>query len=206
MTGPTPYVVGQLIKETRAYARQYGRNPEDLLFFMYLKVITGDTETAARRKYTEFLEQVNYDGALALLSGWSGIDCSQLDPDQPLEYIETNAVRTLFQSFAQADPDRQWTMRDLAKFVGIGGGGPVLVGAPEQLVEKLMEWINVGVDGFNLAYAITPGTFADFIAGVVPVLQQRGLMQSDYHEGTFREKLFGTGRARLQSSTSCGAV
>ena len=41
---------------------------------MYLKVITGDTETAARRKYTEFLEQVNYDGALALLSGWSGID------------------------------------------------------------------------------------------------------------------------------------
>ena len=75
----------------------------------------------------------------------------------------------------------------------------MLVGAPEQLVDKLMEWINVGVDGFNLAYAITPGTFADFIAGVVPVLQQRGLMQSDYHEGTFREKLFGTGRARLQA-------
>lgn len=66
---------------------------------MYLKVITGDTETAARRKYNEFLEQVNYDGALALLSGWSGIDFSQLDPDQPLEYVETNAVRTLLQSF-----------------------------------------------------------------------------------------------------------
>lgn len=199
VTGPTPYVVGQLIKETRACAHQYGRNPDDLLFFMYLKVITGDTETAARRKYNEFLEQVNYDGALALLSGWSGIDCSQLDPDQPLEYIETNAVRTLFQSFAQADPDRRWTMRDLAAFVGIGGGGPVLVGAPEQLVDQLMDWINVGVDGFNLAYAITPGTFADFIDGVVPVLQQRGLMQSDYPEGTFREKLFGNGRARLQA-------
>jgi FMN-dependent oxidoreductase (nitrilotriacetate monooxygenase family) len=198
LTGPTPQVVGQLVKETRACASQYGRTPDDLLFFMYLKVITGDTETAARRKYDEFLEQVNYDGALALLSGWSGIDFSQLDPDQPLEYVETNAVRTLFQSFAQADPSRRWTTRDLARFVGIGGGGPVLVGTPEQLVGMLMEWINVGVDGFNLAYAITPGTFTDFIDGVVPVLQQRGLMQHEYNEGTFREKLFGQGRARLQ--------
>jgi len=187
-----------LVKETRACADQYGRTPDDLLFFMYLKVITGDTETAARRKYDEFLEQANYDGALALLSGWSGIDFSQLDPDQPLEYVETNAVRTLFQSFAQADPNRRWTTRDLARFVGIGGGGPVLVGTPEQLVGMLMEWINVGVDGFNLAYAITPGTFTDFIDGVVPVLQQRGLMQHEYNEGTFREKLFGQGRARLQ--------
>jgi FMN-dependent oxidoreductase (nitrilotriacetate monooxygenase family) len=199
VTGPTPQIVGQLIKETRAEAQRYGRNPDDLLFFMYLKVITGDTETAAHRKYAGFLEQVNYDGALALLSGWSGIDFSQLEPDQPLEYVETNAVRTLLQAFARADPQRRWTTRDLAKFVGIGGGGPVLVGAPEQLVEMLMEWVNVGVDGFNLAYAITPGTFVDFIDGVVPVLQRRGLMQRDYPGGTFREKLFGTGRARLQS-------
>jgi alkanesulfonate monooxygenase SsuD/methylene tetrahydromethanopterin reductase-like flavin-dependent oxidoreductase (luciferase family) len=199
VTGPTLQVVGQLIKETRAEACRYGRNPEDLLFFMYLKVITGDTEAAAQRKYAEFLEQVNYDGALALLSGWSGIDFGRLDPDQPLEYVETNAVRTLLQAFAQADPTRRWTTRDVAKFVGIGGGGPVLVGAPEQVVSMLMEWVDAGVDGFNLAYAITPDTFADFIDGVVPVLQRRGLMQRGYEEGTFREKLFGPGRARLRA-------
>jgi hypothetical protein len=51
--------------------------------------------------------------------------------------------------------------------------------------------------GFNIAYMVTPGTFKDFIDGVVPVLQRRGLMQTDYGEGTFREKLFGKGRARL---------
>ncbi len=66
-------------------------------------------------------------------------------------------------------------------------------------MDRLLEWIDVGVDGFNLAYAITPGTFADFIDGVVPVLQQRGLMQHDYQEGTFREKLFGSGHARLSA-------
>jgi hypothetical protein len=54
------------------------------------------------------------------------------------------------------------------------------------------------VDGFNLAYAITPGTYVDFVEGVVPVLQKRGLMQTEYQEGTLREKLLGRGYARLR--------
>jgi len=122
----------------------------------------------------------------------------KFDSDQPLEYIETNAVRTLVHAFTEADPSRKWTMRDLARFVGIGGAGPVLVGAPEQIADSLQEWVRAGVDGFNLAYAITPGSFVDFIEGVVPVLQRRGLMQTDYEEGTLREKLFGKGHARLR--------
>ena len=101
------------------------------------------------------------------------------------------------QGFAQAEAGRKWTVRDLAKFVGIGGGGPVFVGAPEQIVQTFEEWRQVGVDGFNIAYAITPGSYVDFIEGVVPVLQKHGLMQKDYAEGTLREKLFGKGQARL---------
>jgi len=197
--GPNPQVAGQYIQDTRARAQQQGRNPEDILFFAYVKVITGDTEAAARRKYDEFFEQINYDGGLALLSGWSGLDFGKFDPDQPLEYIETNAVRTLVHAFTEADPNRKWTIRDLARFVGIGGAGPVLVGAPEQIADSLQEWVQAGVDGFNLAYTITPGSFADFIEGVVPVLQRRGLMQTDYAEGTLREKLFGRGHARLRA-------
>jgi len=196
--GPNPQVVGQYIQDTRDKAQQQGRNPQDLLFLAYVKVITGDTEAAARKKYDEFFEQISYDGGLALLSGWTGIDFGQFEPDQPLEYIETNAIRTIVHGFTEADPSRKWTLRDLAKYIGIGGAGPVLVGTPEQLADTFQDWIQAGVDGFNLAYAITPGTFVDFIDGVVPVLQRRGLMQKDYQEGTFREKLFGKGRARLR--------
>ena len=46
---------------------------------------------------------------------------------------------------------------------------------------------------------MTPGTFADFIEGVVPELRRRGLVQSDYAPGTLREKLFG--QARLSART-----
>jgi len=195
VTGPRPDVVGEYVRDTRERARREGRDARDLLFFMFLKVITGGTEGEARRKYDDFFEYVDYEGGLALLSGWSGIDFSRFDPDQPVEYIETNAIRTLMQNFAQAG--RKRTVRNLAKAVGIGGGGPVVVGAPEQVVDGLMEWVGAGVDGFNLAYMITPGSFEDFVEGVVPVLQERGLMQTAYGEGTLREKLFGKGHARL---------
>jgi hypothetical protein len=35
---------------------------------------------------------------------------------------------------------------------------------------------------------------------VVPLLQERGIYKRDYEEGTLREKLFGSGRARLVKS------
>ena len=195
--GSKPEVDGQYIRDIRRIARQQGRNPEDILCFAYLKVITGDTEAAAKRKYEEYFEQCRYDGGLALLSGWSGIDFGQFEPDQPLEYIETNAIRTLVHSFTEGDPSRKWTMRDLARYVGIGGAGPVLVGTPEHIADQFEDWIAAGVDGFNLAYTTTPGSFAEFIDGVVPVLHQRGRMQKDYAPGTLREKLYGGGRVRL---------
>ncbi len=197
VTGPTPRVIAECVRDTRARARQQGRDPHDLLFFMFLKVITGATESEARRKHDEFMEYVDYEGGLALLGGWTGVDFSRFDPDRPVEYIETNAIRSLLQGFTQAGSDRKWTIRDIAKAVGVGGAGPVIVGAPEQVADKLMEWVEAGADGFNLAYMITPGTFRDFIDGVVPVLQRRGLMQTEYAEGTYREKLFGAGRSKL---------
>jgi FMN-dependent oxidoreductase (nitrilotriacetate monooxygenase family) len=198
VSGLNPSVVGKLIQDTREKAREFGRNPDDLLFFLYAKVLTADSEAELRRKYEEYLDGVKYEGALALLSGWAGIDFSQYEMDRPLEYVETNAVRTLMQAFIRPDSRRKWTLRDLMKQVGLSGGGPLLMGTPEQLVDIFEQWIHAGVDGFNLAYMITPGSFVDFIDGVAPLLQRRGLMQSEYQDGTLREKLFGKGRARLR--------
>ena len=189
--GPNPAVVSQYVSDTRERARGFGRNPDDLKFLAYVKVITGGTEAEAKKKYDEFYENISYDASMALLSGWSGIDFGDYSPDQPLRYIETNAVRTLVHGFTEADPNRTWTLRDLAKYIGIGGAGPVLVGAPEQIADQLEQWTAVGVDGFNLAYAVTPGSFIDFVDGVIPVLQKRGLAQTEYQPGTLRQKIYG---------------
>lgn len=195
--GLTPTRVGESVRATRELAHQAGRNPHDILFFLYAKVITADSEAAVQRKYEEYLGGVNYDGAMALLCGWTGIDFSKFDPDKPLQYIETNAARTVMQAFIRSESERQWTLRELVKLIGVNGGGTLLMGTPEQLADTFQNWVNAGIDGFNLAYMVTPGSFIDFIDGVVPVLQQRGLMQREYQEGTLREKLLGAGHARL---------
>lgn len=72
--------------------------------------------------------------------------------------------------------------------------GASFVGSPTQIADTLEEWVNeADVDGFNIAYALSPGTFQDFIKFVVPVLQNRGLVPETYEGNTFRNNLFGNG-------------
>ena len=75
--------------------------------------------------------------------------------------------------------------------------GAWLVGSDEQVANELQNRFDAGLDGFNLTYSVTPGTFVDFIDGVIPILQKRGLAQSEYTPGTLREKLFGYPRLPL---------
>ena len=89
-------------------------------------------------------------------------------------------------------------MREIAKHAAVGGRGPVVIGSPEEVAEELIAWVeDTDVDGFNLAYAVMPETFVDFVDLVVPELQRRGCYKRDYAPGTLREKLYGQGHARL---------
>ncbi|MDQ0246695.1 FMN-dependent oxidoreductase (nitrilotriacetate monooxygenase family) [Bacillus fengqiuensis] len=195
---PSIKTAAQYVKDIRERARKYGRDPESILIFNLFTPIVGKTEEEAWGKYHDLSKHISYEGALALLGGWTGIDFSKYDPDQKIEYMETNAVKSAVEKFTKANPDKQWTVRELANFVGIGGAGPLEIGSPKQIADALERWTKeTGVDGFNIAYATTPGTFKDFIELVVPELQSRGVLKTKYEEGTYREKLFGNGKARL---------
>src|SRR5689334_2472685 len=83
---------------------------------------------------------------------------------------------------------------EIAKHAAIGGRGPVVVGSPEEVAEELIAWVeDTDVDGFNLAYAMMPESFAEFVDLVVPELQKRGRYKRDYAPGTLSEKLYGQG-------------
>ena len=45
----------------------------------------------------------------------------------------------------------------------------------------------------NIINQTIPGSYTDFIEGVLPELRRRGLAQTEYAPGTLREKLFGAG-------------
>ncbi len=157
-------------------------------------VIVGETDREAQAKWQEYKSYVSYEGALALISGWTGIDFGQYQPDQVLKYLHTNAIQSAVEAFSTADPDRQWTVQALADWVGIGGFGPLIVGSAQTVADELQSWVEeTDVDGFNLAYAVTHETFRDVVDLLIPELQKRGVFKQEYREGTLREKLFGAG-------------
>jgi long-chain alkane monooxygenase len=93
-----------------------------------------------------------------------------------------------------AGGSKSWTIEELAQWGGIGGLGPVFVGSPSTIADILQGWVEeTDVDGFNLAYAVTPETFEDVVNLLVPELQKRGVYPKTYRPGTLREKLFGDG-------------
>jgi alkanesulfonate monooxygenase len=198
INGPSPQVVAPQVADLRRRAVASGRRPEDLVIFTLATVITGRSAAEAHAKHAEYRRYADPEAALALFSGWTGVDFAQYAPDDQLRYIETEAMRSSLASFTSDDPHRVWTVRELAEHVAIGGRGPLFVGAPDEIAETLIRWVaETGIDGFNLAYAVTPESFTDFVDLVVPELQRRSVYKCDYAPGTLREKLFGTSRARL---------
>ncbi len=132
------------------------------------------------------------------MSGWTGVDFSRYRLDDPVRHSRQDAQTSALEAFTIADPNRVWTVREIARHAAIGGRGPLLVGSAEEIADQLIAWVDeTDIDGFNLAYALLPESFADFIELVVPELQKRGRYKQDYAPGTLREKLYGPGRARL---------
>ena len=198
INGPSKQVISPVVADIRSRAAGVGRNPADILIFTMMTVITAATSDGARAKLDAYRSYVSEEGALVLMSGWTGVDFSKYRPDEQIVHSRQDAQTSALDAFTIADPDRVWTVREIAKHAAIGGRGPLVVGSPEEVVDELISWVeDTDVDGFNLAYAVAPETFTDFVNLVVPELQRRGCYKLDYAPGTLREKLYGPGRARL---------
>ncbi|CAB3730087.1 Dimethyl-sulfide monooxygenase [Paraburkholderia sediminicola] len=194
IAAPSRTILKNFVADIRARVKSFGRDPHDVLIFNLHTVITGKTSADAHAKHADYRRYTSDEGALALMSGWTGIDLSKYDLDEPLRYIESNAVQSAVEALSSADPTRVWTVREIAKWGGIGGLGPLSVGSPQEIADELQSWVEeTDVDGFNLAYALTHESFADFVDLVVPELQRRGVYKTDYTNGTLREKLHGGG-------------
>jgi FMN-dependent oxidoreductase (nitrilotriacetate monooxygenase family) len=191
---PSKTVLKKTVVEIRRAVAAAGRDPRSVLIFNLQTVIVDESDAKARAKHDEYRRYVDLDGALALGSGWMGIDFGAYGLDEPLRHIKTNAVQSSVDAFSNADPDKVWTVRELGEWIGIGGLGPLIAGGPETVADALQEWVEeTDVDGFNLAYAVTHETFADIVEHLVPELQRRGVYRTHYSDGTLREKLFGAG-------------
>lgn len=194
IAAPSKIATKKVVQGIRQKLAQEGRDPYSVKIYALLSIVTDETDAKAQAKFKEYQSYGSYDGALTLLSGWSGVDFSQYQPTDKVEYIQTNAIQSLLDSYVNADPERVWTIEEIANWNSLGGNGPVLVGSAETVSNALQQWVEeTDVDGFNLAYILAHQTFADVVEFIVPELQKRGVYQTSYAQGTLREKLFGAG-------------
>lgn len=193
VAAPTKSLLKQYVKEIRTLAAAAGRDPKKILIYNLTTLILDETDVKAEKRFEDYASYTSYDGSLTFISGWSGIDFGQYAPTDLLKKVETNAIVSVVEHFA--GKDKQWTVEELAKWGGIGGLGPVFVGSPSTVADILQDWQEeTDVDGFNLAYAVTPESFEQAVDLLVPELQKRGVYPTAYRPGTLREKLFGEGR------------
>jgi FMN-dependent oxidoreductase (nitrilotriacetate monooxygenase family) len=204
--GQSKNVVRDLVADIRKRAAAFGRDPYDIIIFASATVIAGGTEADANAMFDEAKAHISREGALALLSGWTGIDFSQYSDDEPLQYIKTNAIRSMVEGMTIRDPNRTWRVRDLAQFAVVGGRGIFIVGDPNQVADEMASWVSeTDIDGFNLIRVVFPETLETFVDLVVPELQTRGIYKKAYAEGTLRQKLFGAKRRYLPDNHPAAA-
>lgn len=211
VAGLSPHVVAPRVKQIREQAAVAARDPNSIKIFAMITPIIGKDEEDAERKYREALQYASEEGGLAQWCASSGIDVSNLDPDYLLtekdlpyahwQKLQQSSAYNLQYSGSDVPP---LTVRNLGKLVAIGGTGAMPKGSPSQVADILEEWVNVAdVDGFNLAYVVSPGSFEDIAELLAPELRRRGLLEEPRGEHdealTYRERIYGKGQKGLRS-------
>lgn len=192
--GPTTAIVRRWVDAVRDNLVREGRSADAVKIFTMATVIVAETDEEARLKLADFESHVDPEAALALFGGWTGIDLAGADLDAPIEHVRSEAHQSALATFTKLDPDRVWTVREMAKFIGIGGRGPVIVGSPTTVADELERWmVEANIDGFNLSSVIRPSGQEDFVELVSPELRRRGVLLEPEAGQTFRETVLRKG-------------
>jgi long-chain alkane monooxygenase len=199
VNGQFRHNVRDIVADIRARTKAFGRDPHDIKMFVGATVVVAPTEAEAQDKLAEYREYANSEGALAHYSSSVGVDFSRYGPDEPIRFVNTNALRSNLEAITVRS-GTEWTLRKLMQMMVLGSRQAPIVGSPSHVADELLAWVSeADVDGFNLSRTVIPECVEDFAELVVPELQTRGVMKRSYAPGTLREKLFG-GPARLPSS------
>jgi long-chain alkane monooxygenase len=184
----SPDEAAPVVADVRRAAERHGRRRENVKLLGILGFVVGSTEAEARRLHEEITDFQSIDAHLAKQSVFLGYDFGQLDAREPISDLakrpegQTGIVAQLIGMAPRTD----MTIGELVRWYG----NLRAVGTPEQIADYIEAWQDAGVDGLNVQYVVSPGTFEDFVEQVAPELRRRGIMQPGYAGGTLREKLF----------------
>jgi len=176
--------------EVRAHAVAAGRNPDDVKVLFLVYPLLADTDEEAHAKHQRMVNSPAFiEAALAAIGTVTDIDFSQFDLDKPLPHLTTNGEQGSLDKFAQWGSGK--TLRQLAseRF----DAGLSMIGSPDSVAEKMSEAMEeIGGDGYLIStpfQRISRRFIIEICEGLVPALQRRGLVRTEYTHTMLRDTL-----------------
>ncbi len=169
-----------------------GRRPKDCKVLFLVNPIMGETMEAARerkrRRIARAIEIIPQ--RLAQLGNISNVDFGRFDLDKPLpDEVTATGNTTSLAQFRKMAAGRS-VRETMAEMNGVDLSVE-LVGTPDAVADRMGEVMQeVGGDGFLLVmHNLSRRLLAEIEDGLVPALQDRGLVRKSYEHAQFRDNL-----------------
>ena len=120
------------------------------------------------------------------------MDLSKLPLDEPISECQlpktANLHKAFFDGIVKIIREEKPTLRQL--YLGYERGRKTIKGTATDIADVMEHWFRLGAcDGFMMQFHTMPGGLRDFVDGVVPELQRRGLFRKEYAGKTLRDHL-----------------
>jgi len=158
--------------------------------FLGIQPIIADTEELALSYVRELEATVPIEPAVSRLAGLLGVDFKLEDLDKPVDRLGTEGSQGWVASVMNWSGDGSPTLREMVQHFGTSPMTPRLVGPPERVAAEIEAiWRETGCYGFTISPHTNPSSIETFVDEVVPILQAKGLMRTEYAGYTYRENL-----------------
>jgi alkanesulfonate monooxygenase SsuD/methylene tetrahydromethanopterin reductase-like flavin-dependent oxidoreductase (luciferase family) len=169
-----------------------GRNPDDCKVLFLIAPIIGETEADAleRKRLREARAAATIPARLAHLGKIMNIDFGKMDLDSPVpDALSTNGHQQTLEQLKKLAAGR--TLRETMGDHNVTALSVQLIGTPDSVAAQMGEIMQeVGGDGFLFSMPnVTRRLLAEIEDGLVPALQDRGLVRSAYTHKQFRHNL-----------------
>ena len=178
--------------DVRARMAAYGRNPDDCKVLFMVAPIIGETEADAqeRKRVREARAATQIPQRLAFLGKLMNIDFGRMDLDKPIsDELTTNGHQQTLDQFKKMAAGR--TLRQVMGKHNVTALSVELIGTPDSVAARMGEVMEeAGGDGFLFSMPnVSRRLLAEIEDGLVPALQDRGLVRAAYGHKQFRANL-----------------
>ena len=177
--------------QVHTHMRAFGRDPATCKILFMAVPVLGETEAHAleRADRRATWAASHLDQCMAQIGWTTNIDFSGHDLDAPLQELTTNGHQSSLTNFIRKAGGK--TLREAVIAHSSAGGSIDFVGTPDAIAGQMAEVMQeVGGDGFLITLGnASRRSVAEITDGLVPALQQRGLVRKQYAHQTFRDNL-----------------